>query len=93
MVRPPVPPMDHLQDLRSEMVKQLEAVGVELAGLVDPVKDGHRPAAGDVVEVALGEGREADGHPLYLTSSRLGEQHGVRTGLRIIISVRVKFLS
>ena len=45
-----------------EPVEHLEAVGVELLRHLDPVEDRHRPLAGDLVEVALREGGELQGH-------------------------------
>ena len=43
-------------------VVHLQAVGVERPGHVDPVEDRHRPGAGDLVEIALREGGDFQGH-------------------------------
>ena len=45
-----------------EAVVHLQAVGVERPGHLDPVEDRHRPVAGDLVEVALGEGGDLQRH-------------------------------
>ena len=45
-----------------EPVVHLQAVGVERPGHVDPVEDRHGPIAGNLVDVALREGRDLQGH-------------------------------
>jgi hypothetical protein len=43
-------------EAREEAVEHLQAVGVEAPRHLDPVEDRHRPLAGNLVEVTLGEG-------------------------------------